>query len=258
MSRRGRFHSCLGFTLIELLVVMTIIAVLLAILIPALSAARAQGICTKCLSNMRQAGLALGMYALDNEEYMPASACPSAEANIENYWLWILQRYSEQPLIAQCPADKTDRPFLDWSDPPEDRGTWAGYRWSSYAVNFSLVPTPQNPHEYNCLKKIRRPDAVVYLAAIRCGEGFDSGDHIHSDLWEGLEDPKQEVAWDRHRGKSNYLFTDGHVETLHWTRTWDFPRCNSWWPSHAPAWPPIEEPPPGSLEAEYERHIGQP
>ena len=62
-----------GFTLIELLVVISIIALLIAILLPALRAARELGITTQCQSNQRQIGLGLVMYANDNNDYLPAS-----------------------------------------------------------------------------------------------------------------------------------------------------------------------------------------
>ena len=67
--RRGRSRR--GFTLIELLVVISIIALLVAILLPALQAARttAQGI--KSLSNVRQLGLLLNTYAVDNDSSLP-------------------------------------------------------------------------------------------------------------------------------------------------------------------------------------------
>ena len=233
-----------AFTLIELLVVVSIIALLISILLPSLKRAREQTKSTLCLSNMRQIGLALQTYAMENREYIPASSCPAAESPEEDYWLNVLQRCAHQPLIARCPKDKTTKPFLDWSRPPADPVTWQNYRWSSFAINSCLVPTAANPHEYNRLNRIPRPAYVIYLAGIRSGQGYDSGDHIHADLWEGLDDPTKEVAWDRHYNRSNYLFADGHVETLHWKKTWDYPTKNYWWPSHAPGWPPIEEPPP--------------
>jgi prepilin-type N-terminal cleavage/methylation domain-containing protein/prepilin-type processing-associated H-X9-DG protein len=60
-----------GFTLIELLVVIAVIAVLMGILMPALSRAREQGKATYCLNNLHQVGIAMQMYAQDNQYKVP-------------------------------------------------------------------------------------------------------------------------------------------------------------------------------------------
>jgi prepilin-type N-terminal cleavage/methylation domain-containing protein len=70
----GRPHR--GFTLIELLVVLGIIAILVAILLPSLSAAKAQADRTKCLNNIRQIGMGIAVYVHDYRELPPVDPLP--------------------------------------------------------------------------------------------------------------------------------------------------------------------------------------
>jgi prepilin-type N-terminal cleavage/methylation domain-containing protein/prepilin-type processing-associated H-X9-DG protein len=73
-----------GFTLVELLVVIGIIALLLSILLPALSRAREASKATKCLSNVRQMGMAAMMYADENHGYLPPTSGPTETMTVDD------------------------------------------------------------------------------------------------------------------------------------------------------------------------------
>jgi prepilin-type N-terminal cleavage/methylation domain-containing protein len=89
-----------GFTLVELLVVIGIIAVLISILLPALSRARSQAVNAQCLSNLRQIGQACIMYGNENRGYLPPSDAFSLLARFKVY------SSGNEPLVTYRAMDK--------------------------------------------------------------------------------------------------------------------------------------------------------
>ena len=85
------------FSLIELLVVINIIAILLAILLPALSKSRESGRRVKCMSNMKQIGLALRSYTIDYDEWFPNDLNILAQ-----------NAYLSEPKIYSCPSTRPE------------------------------------------------------------------------------------------------------------------------------------------------------
>lgn len=85
-----------GFTLVELLVVIGIIAVLIGLLLPALKKAREQAMTVQCMSQMRQIGQLMFMYASDNHGSLPYSVMP----NSNSFWSWddLLRAYDGRRL----------------------------------------------------------------------------------------------------------------------------------------------------------------
>jgi prepilin-type N-terminal cleavage/methylation domain-containing protein/prepilin-type processing-associated H-X9-DG protein len=100
-----------GFTLIELLVVIAIIAILAAILFPVFAQAREKARQISCLSNSKQIGMALIMYAQDYDEQFPTGRFHPLTPNPADYgkgWAGPVYSYMRSAQILKCPNDSTD------------------------------------------------------------------------------------------------------------------------------------------------------
>jgi prepilin-type N-terminal cleavage/methylation domain-containing protein len=112
-----------AFTLIELLIVIAIIAILAALLLPALARAKQKGQQSVCLSNLKQAGLAFAMYLNDNGDHFP----------------------DERPLKSILPNGY--HPWASSTWPPSDpRAGWAASTFQNECPNFNIWSCPAAPN----------------------------------------------------------------------------------------------------------------
>jgi len=116
MNFHNAFAPKRGFTLIELLVVIAIIAVLAALLLPALASAKERAHVIRCTSNFRQIGLALTLYVDDNQEQVPSALdfgvalndTPAAAADVSDTYTYgdvAKQLALDNPQVLWCPSD---------------------------------------------------------------------------------------------------------------------------------------------------------
>jgi len=224
-----------AFTLIELLVVIAIIALLLAILMPTLGKVKQQARKLICSSNMRQMGIALGAYFVENRDHLPDSSCYISDP--DKYWINVLSDYLGEDLLFQCPSDRSKN-FVDWNRPLDEQPPDA--RWSSFALNVLLDSQCQRcGGRYNNIKTIPKPQHCIYVS--ESPSSWTSEDHVHPEMWlYSIDQAKGNVAWDRHSERSNYLFADGHAELLEIEKTYTWPGNCFWFPDSAPGWPADE------------------
>lgn len=195
------------FTLIELLVVIAIIAILAAMLLPALNSARDKARAIKCIAQQKQIGQGMMFYVDANREQFPI-------ANMYGNWTNNLYNDYDMPKeIFYCPSD-SNRKVTDWGD-----GRYISYGYNLLGLGFSgsgkkdpITGGNATNGRFSCkLSKIKSPSNMLvvvddYRPSYTGNEGYYCANPSQS-LWSDF------LPYDRHKG-ANVLFADGHANKI--------------------------------------------
>ncbi len=192
-----------AFTLIELLAVITIIAVLFAVAVPALSSSQEQSRRVQALNQIRQLGIAALLYAGENGGRLPGSQ------HTGNSWVAGLLPYMGlDPSLPDVAAMKKA-----YRSPGDDNPA----RMVSYAINDFLLPSPDGAEEldYSLQNKLEAPSqTLLFTETLKTYEGSD---HFHFALYGyAPANFAGAVATERYKGGNVYLFADGRAQWISW------------------------------------------
>jgi prepilin-type processing-associated H-X9-DG protein/prepilin-type N-terminal cleavage/methylation domain-containing protein len=222
-SRRASENS--GFTLVELLVMMAVIAILAALLLPALAAAKSRAKRIECLSNLRQFSIAAQVYTGDNADFYPYAYYFDMAREISYCWDFttyesssrvvpgVLWQGQTNPQIQQCPSFTGS---ADWASDP-----YTGYNYNTSYIGHGQGESADDPTGQGIpvpakTAAVNHPAKTALFGDGQYSAGADKfmrapypnpGDANFSGRYAGTQGF-------RHDGRSNAAFCDGHAESL--------------------------------------------
>jgi len=213
-----------AFTLIEMLVVVGVIALLVSLLVPALSLAKEQAKSVTCLNNLRQFSMAAHIYSLDNQDYYPKAYMKVKSGSISTMYCWdfttitdwstkqtqvvagmLWQGQSTIEQIHQCPS------YFGSSNTAGD--PYTGYNYNTSYIGHGSGEIMQTPAR---VTDVKSPSECALFGD---GEIKDGANKYMRSPWKapGMDEFDYRYAGTqgyRHHGSTNVAYCDGRAQAV--------------------------------------------